>query len=115
MVPEEDEAVATSGLASDSHLIRTVECVGRWPDALRGGTICLTPKGGVQASAQAPLEARPIVLLAQLYRLWAAARAPDLVKWVAHHKLCPLGEEGPQTATARYWRWTSPKPTTGCL
>jgi hypothetical protein len=79
-------------------LIRTVESVGRWPEALRGGIICLTPKGGVQASAQAPLEARPIVLLAQLYRLWAAARAADLVKWAAHHKLSPVGEEGSQAS-----------------
>ena len=81
-----------------ARLISTVENVGRWPEALRGGIICLTPKGGVQASAQAPLEARPIVLLAQLYRLWAAARASDLVKWVAHHKLSPLGEEGSQAS-----------------
>ena len=57
-------------------LIRTVESIGGWPEALRGGIICLTPKGGVQASAQAPLEAGPIVLLAQLYRLWACSSSP---------------------------------------
>jgi hypothetical protein len=79
-------------------LISTVESAGRWPEALRGGIICLTPTGGVQASAQALLEARPIVLLAQLYRLWAAARASELVKLVAHHKLSPLGEEGSQAS-----------------
>ena len=38
------------------------------------------------------------MLLAQLYRLWAAARASDLVKLVAHHKLSPLGEEGSQAS-----------------
>ena len=38
------------------------------------------------------------MLLAQLYRLWAAARAADLVKWVLHHKLSPLGEEGSQAS-----------------
>ena len=38
---------------------------------------------------QALLEARPIVLLAQLYRLWAAARAVDLVRWIEFHKLSP--------------------------
>ena len=27
-------------------LISTVEHLGRWPEALRGGIICLTPKGG---------------------------------------------------------------------
>ena len=32
------------------------------------------------------------MLLAQLYRLWAAARAVDLVKWIDYHKLSPLGE-----------------------
>ena len=56
-------------------------------------------KRGVQASAQAPLEARPIVLLAQLYRLWAAARAGDLVRWIDFHKLSPLEDaEGNQAA-----------------
>jgi hypothetical protein len=79
-------------------LISAVESVGRWPEALRGGIICLTPKRGVQASARASLEARPIVLLAPLYRLWAAARASDLVKWVAHHKLSHLGEECSQAS-----------------
>ena len=49
-------------------LIDAVEHLGRWPEALRGGIICLTPKNGVQASVQNPLEARPIVLLAQRYR-----------------------------------------------
>ena len=53
----------------------------------------------MQASAQAPLEARPIVLLAQLYRLWAAARAVDLVRWIEFHKLSPLEDaEGNQAA-----------------
>jgi hypothetical protein len=79
-------------------LITMVESIGRWPEALRGGIICLTPKGGVQASAQTPLEARPIVLLAQLYRLWAAVRATDLTNWVDYHKLSPVGKEGSQAS-----------------
>ena len=80
-------------------LIYAVEQTGRWPEALRGGIICLTPKGGVQASAQAPLEARPIVLLAQLYRIWAAARAVDLLRWIDFHKLSPLEDaQGNQAA-----------------
>ena len=36
------------------------------------------------------MEARPIVLLAQLYRIWAAARAEDLLCWINFHKLSPL-------------------------
>ena len=80
-------------------LIDAVEHLGRWPEALRGGIICLTPKNGVQASAQNPLEARPIVLLAQLYRLWAAVRAADLVRWIEFHKLSPLEDaQGNQAA-----------------
>jgi hypothetical protein len=79
-------------------LIAMVESIGRWPEALRGGIICLTPKGGVQASAQTPLEARPIVLLAQLYRLWAAVRAIDFTKWVDYHELSPVGNEGSQAS-----------------
>ncbi len=68
-------------------LLAVIETVGHWPEALRSGTICLLPKGGLQAGAAAPLEARPVVLLAQLYRLWAAARAGDLGKWMRHHRL----------------------------
>ena len=79
-------------------LIVMVENTGRWPEGLRGGIICLTPKGGIQASAQTPLEARPIVLLAQLYRLWAAVRAVDFNKWVEHHGLSPVGKEGSQAS-----------------
>jgi hypothetical protein len=45
------------------------------------------------------LEARPIVLLAQLYRIWAAARAEDLLCWINFHKLSPLEDaQGNQAA-----------------
>ena len=30
-----------------------------------------------------------MVLLAQLYRIWASARAADLARWMEHHKLTP--------------------------
>ena len=70
-------------------MLQVVEISGRWPAALKGGLICLLPKNGVQASAQNPLEARPVVLLAQLYRIWAAVRAQDLARWIAHHGLQP--------------------------
>ncbi len=76
-----------------AEFLRLVEKLGRWPCALRRGLICLLPKNGVQASAQNPLEARPVVLLAQVYRLWAAYRAADLAKWIHHHGLQPVGTE----------------------
>ena len=49
--------------------LQLVEETGKWPEAFRGGLICLLPKNGLQASAQNPLDARPVVLLAQLYRI----------------------------------------------
>ena len=33
-------------------LIRTVESIGRWPEALRGGIICLAPKGGCKPACK---------------------------------------------------------------
>ena len=44
-------------------LYKAVEATGRWPEALRGGVICLLPKAGVQATTVSPLEASPVVLL----------------------------------------------------
>ena len=75
-----------------------VEETGKWPEALRGGLICLLPKNGVQASAENPLDARPVVLLAQLYRIWASARAPDLARWMVHHKISPVSPEAGVTS-----------------
>ena len=38
-------------------------------------------------------------MLAQLYRLWAAVRAVDLVRWIEFHKLSPLEDaQGNQAA-----------------
>ena len=34
-----------------------------------------------------------MVLLAQVYRLWAAYRAADLAKWIHHRGLQPVGTE----------------------
>ena len=56
-----------------AELFRAVEAAGRWPEALRGGVICLLPKAGVQASTVNLLEARPVVLLPLLYRPQAGA------------------------------------------
>ena len=45
------------------------EEAGTWPWPLRVGVVALTP--------------RPIVLLPLVYRIWAAARRPEVRKWVA--------------------------------
>ena len=45
------------------------EAVGRWPEPLRVGIVALLP--------------RPIVLLPLVYRIWAAARRPEVRAWVA--------------------------------
>ena len=45
------------------------EAGGRWPEPLRVGVVALHP--------------RPIVLLPLVYRIWAAARRPEVRAWVA--------------------------------
>jgi hypothetical protein len=62
-------------------LFRAVEAAGRWPDALRGGVTCLLPKAGLQASTNNPLDARPVVPLPLLYRLWAYRRGRETSHW----------------------------------
>ena len=66
-------------------LFKAVELAGRWPEALRGGVICLLPKAGVQATTTSPLEARPVVLLPLLYRLWAYKRGREIGQWLKEH------------------------------
>ena len=50
-------------------LLQLVEKTGQWPTKLAGGLVCLLPKGGVGPSVADPLQARPVVLLAVLYRV----------------------------------------------
>ena len=45
------------------------ESCGRWPEPLRVGVVALLP--------------RPIALLPLVYRIWAAARRPEVRAWVA--------------------------------
>ena len=73
-------------------LFRAVEAAGRWPDALRGGVICLLPKAGVQASTNNPLDARPVVLLPLLYRLWAYRRGREIGRWLKENGMEGLPE-----------------------
>ena len=63
-------------------LFETVEKVGHWPFALRGGVAFLLPKGGRQAATSTPLEARPVVLLPMLYRMWAHKRGHEMAAWL---------------------------------
>jgi hypothetical protein len=75
-----------------AQLFRAVETAGRWPAALRGGVICLLPKGGAQVTTKDPLEARPVVLLPLLYRLWAYKRGPEMGAWLKKHGVEGLPE-----------------------
>ena len=63
-------------------LFSVIEEVGRWPSTLRGGVVCLLPKGGAQATTCTPLEARPVVLLSMLYRMWAWKRGKETASWL---------------------------------
>jgi hypothetical protein len=63
-------------------LFAAVEAAGRWPTALRGGVVCLLPKAGRQATTSTPLDARPVVLLPMLYRLWAWKRGHEMAAWL---------------------------------
>ena len=73
-------------------LFAAVEAARRWPGELRGGVICLVPKGGVQATTNTPLEARPVVLLPSLYRLWAWKRGHEMAAWLTANGMKGLAD-----------------------
>ena len=81
-------------------LFEAVEAVGRWPDALRGGVVCLLPKGGRQATTGTPLEARPVVLLPMLYRIWAHKRGHEMAAWLTANGM--EGLEDPSRSAEDY-------------
>lgn len=85
-----------SGMAWEAvrELLVAVELAGRWPRKLQGGLVCLLPKGGISPSIEDPLQARPVVLLAVLYRVWAKARAPWLAEWIRLAGVQPVEEAG---------------------
>ena len=56
--------------------------------------MCLLPKGGVGPSVADPLQARPVVLLSVLYRVWAKARSSFLERWIRDAGMQPLEESG---------------------
>jgi hypothetical protein len=75
-------------------LLRAVERIGKWPLQLKGGIVCLLQKGGVGPSVADPLQARPVVLLSVLYRVWAKARSSFLERWIRDAGMQPLEESG---------------------
>ena len=81
-------------------LFETVEAVGRWPTALRGGVVCLLPKAGRQATTTTPLEARPVVLLPMLYRMWAHKRGHEMAAWLTANRM--EGLEDPSRSAEDY-------------
>ena len=73
-------------------LLKAVEKWGRWPASLEGGLVCLLPKGGISPSVQEPLQARPVVLLSVIYRIWAKARSYFLEQWIVAAGAVPVEE-----------------------
>ena len=61
---------------------------------MAGGLVCLLPKAGVGPSVADPLQARPVVLLAVFYRVWAKARSHYLEEWIREAGMQPLEESG---------------------
>ncbi len=75
-----------------AQLFRSVEAAGRWPAALRGGVICLLPKGGAQVTTDNPLDARPVALLPLLYWLWPYRRGREIGSWLKKYGVEGLPE-----------------------
>jgi hypothetical protein len=68
-----------------AQLLAAVEEASCWPRQLRQGVVCLLPKAGVQATTCTPLEARPVVLLSMIYRMWARRRGRELGRWLVEN------------------------------
>ena len=49
--------------------------------------MCLLPKGGAQATTTNPLDARPVVLLPLLYRMWAWKRGKEIASWLTANSM----------------------------
>ena len=73
------------------------EALGRWPDTLRGATVVMIPKEG----ASSPSDMRPIAILPLFYRIWAAARRPEVKEWEkgeGHREFDVLGRSALEAA-----------------
>ena len=76
-----EELLALPDAAFDelAALLQQVEDGSDWPQELALAHVALLPKGsGVATSG---LDKRPIVLLSEIYRLWAAARRRSWTQW----------------------------------
>ena len=58
-------------------LLNLVEATGRWPEAVRNGTVALLPKEGGREVGQE----RPITILPLVYRVWAKVRRMVVRRW----------------------------------
>ena len=79
-----------------ARLLQRVEAEGTWPEDLSHNLVALLPKGG----SEDPGDRRPIVLLATVYRIWAARRAVPLRKWLRQHGLLRQGAAAAPDAKA---------------
>ena len=64
-------------LSKLADLLNVVERSGQWPSSLERALITLIPKG----EGGDPLAMRPISVASAVYRLWAATRLRDAIKW----------------------------------
>eukprot|EP00660_Eupelagonema_oceanica_P006904 gene6905-biopygen7513 len=64
-------------LARLAATLTLVEETGTWPAALENALVSLIPKG----AGGGPLELRPISVASVVYRLWAATRCRDVMRW----------------------------------
>ena len=60
-----------------AQLLNQVEKTGRWPRSLERALVTLVPKG----EGGHPLAMRPISVASAVYRLWAATRLRDAMRW----------------------------------
>ena len=60
-----------------AQLLNQVEKTGRWPRSLERALVTLVPKG----EGGQPLAMRPISVASAVYRLWAATRLRDAMRW----------------------------------
>ena len=58
-------------------LLSCVEQTGQWPQGVAEGVITLISKG----EGASPENLRPISVMSTVYRLWAAARLREVIKW----------------------------------
>ena len=58
-------------------LMGEIERKGVWPESLQRALVSFIPKG----EGSSPAELRPISVMSVVYRLWAATRLEDAMKW----------------------------------